>query len=123
MLCGASHLSYNAVVREEDFWPNYERLWAELAEWDFDEQEGTYAGDGENLPPRTTLHGSPAGRAWKAAFGRGDDWFDWDTNLFHFYVGVPRGGSMATYEPHAIEDYMQAYLEARGLKVEMPFRR
>ena len=58
------------------------------------------------------LHGSPAGRRWIATFGRGDDWYDWDANLFHFFGGAPKGGSMATYEPHSIEDYMDAYLEA-----------
>jgi catechol 2,3-dioxygenase-like lactoylglutathione lyase family enzyme len=99
------------VVRPEDFWQNYERMWAELPEWDFDEQRGRYAGDGTVLPPRMTLHGSPAGRRWKAAFGRGDDWFDWDMNLFHFFVGVPQAGSMRKYEGHAIEDYMGPYLE------------
>jgi len=105
------------VVREPDFWPNYERVWSELPEWDFDQFDGSLklaAADAENLPARTTLHGSPIGRAWKAAFGRGDDWYDWDTNLFHFYVGVPeRGASMATYEPRAIEAYMESYLAAR----------
>jgi predicted enzyme related to lactoylglutathione lyase len=110
------------VMRPEDFWPSYERLWAELPEWDFDEQQGRYAGDGTTLPARTTLHGSPAGRAWKGAYGRGDDWYDWDTNLFHFFVGVPRDGSMATYEPHAIESYMQDYLAAKGITVDMSFR-
>jgi hypothetical protein len=99
------------VVREEDFWPNYERVWDELPEWDFDEQKGRYAGDGSALPARTALHGSPAGRRWKAAFSRGDDWYDWDMNLFHFFVGKPHGGSMATYEPHSIESYMDTYLE------------
>jgi hypothetical protein len=102
------------VVRPEDFWPNYERMWAELPEWDFDEQRGRYAGDGASLPARTTLHGSPAGRRWKAAFGRGDDWYDWDMNLFHFFVGVPQRGSMTTYEPHSIEDSMDQYLQAHG---------
>ena len=100
------------VVRPEDFWPNYERVWNELPEWDFDERNGRYAGDGESLPPRMALHGSPAGRRWIATFGRGDDWYDWDANLFHFFGGAPKGGSMATYEPHSIEDYMDAYLEA-----------
>lgn len=108
------------VVREEDFWPNYERVWAELPEWDFDEQNGRYEGDGASLPARSALHGSPAGRAWKGAFGRGDDWYDWDTNLFHYFVGVPQGGSMATYEGHSIEDYMEEYLQSRGLPVQMP---
>ncbi len=108
------------VVRPEDFWPNYERVWSDLPNWDWDERKGNYEGDGTVLPPRTALHGSPAGRAWWNAFGKGDDWYDWDMNLFHFFVGVPQDGSMATYEPHSIEDYMDEYLEARGIKAEKP---
>ena len=108
------------VVREEDFWHCYERVWAELPEWDFDQRVGPPPSDGENLPARTALHGSPAGRAWKAVFGRGDDWYDWDTNLFHFFVGVPQNGTMTAYEPHAIDDYMAAYLASRGLRLPMP---
>jgi predicted enzyme related to lactoylglutathione lyase len=110
------------VVREEDFWPSYERVWADLPEWDFDELNGRYQGDGTALPARSALHGSPAGRAWKGAFGRGDDWYDWDTNLFHYFAGVPRNGSMATYNGHSIEDYMEHYLGERGLPVQMPNR-
>ncbi|HEY3117723.1 MAG TPA: hypothetical protein VGK54_13350, partial [Chloroflexota bacterium] len=108
------------VVREEDFWSSYERIWAELPEWDYDERQGKFSGDAEGLSARTVLHGSPAGRAWKDSFDRGDDWLDPDNNLFHFFVGVPRHGSMATYAGHSIEDYMQAYLEARGLKAATP---
>ena len=107
------------VLREEDFWPSYERMWAELPEWDFDaERDGTFDGDWESLPARTALHPSPAGRVWHKAFGRGDDWFDPDTNLFHFYGGAPVDGSMASYEGHSLDDYAEAYLEARGLKYE-----
>jgi predicted enzyme related to lactoylglutathione lyase len=109
------------VVRPEDFWPNYERLWAELPEWDFDaERDGIYAGDWESLPARTAIHPSPAGRAWHAAWKRGDDWYDPDTNLFHFFGGDPTGGSMAKYEGHSIDDYAQAYLESRGLSWDRP---
>jgi hypothetical protein len=110
------------VVREEDFWPTYERLWAGLPEWDHDERQGTFTGAWEHLPARTVLHGSPAGRAWKAAYGRGDDWIDCDTNLFHFFAGTPIHGSMVKYEPHSIEDLMESYLEAHGLKLLEPIR-
>jgi len=105
------------VVRPEDFWPSYERMWAELPEWEFDaERDGIYAGDWQSLPARTALHPSPAGRAWHAAWGRGDDWIDPDTNLFHFFGGEPVGGSMVKYEGHSIDDYAQSYLEAHGLQ-------
>ena len=50
------------------------------------------------------------------------DWGEWDTNLFHFFVGVPRDGSMAVYEPHSIDFYMQDYLAARGIQIDMSFR-
>ncbi len=103
------------VLRESDFWPVYERVWDRLPEWDFN-QDGLYDGDGAKLPARTGLHGSYAGRAFRAAFGRGDDWFDWDTNLFHFVGGEPEGGSMALYRQHTIDYYVDAYLasHARG---------
>ncbi len=107
---GIYHDLHTALaVREQDFWPNYERIWNELPEWDY-EMNGQYTGDGARLPARTTLHRSPAGRAWKARFGRGDDWFDWDTNMFHFVGGEPEGASMAVYRAHTIDHYMEAYL-------------
>ncbi|HZT05835.1 MAG TPA: VOC family protein [Chloroflexota bacterium] len=109
------------VLRPEDFWPAYERMWADLPEWDFDaERDGVFAGDWQSLPARTAVHPSPAGRAWHAAYGRGDDWYDPDTNLFHFFGGTPIDGSMARYEPHSIEDYAQEYLEAHGLRYDKP---
>jgi predicted enzyme related to lactoylglutathione lyase len=107
------------VVRPEDFFPNYERMWAELPEWEFDaERDGIYEGNWEELPARTALHPSPAGRKWHQAFGRGDDWFDPDTNLFHFYGGEPTDGSMVHYEGHSLDEYAQAYLAARGITYE-----
>lgn len=105
------------VVREEDLWTDYERLWAELPEWDYDARIGPPPPNGADLPARTALHGSPAGRQWKAAFGRGDDWYDWDANLFHYLVGIPRDGTMRSYEPHTIDDYVEPYLAARGLQL------
>jgi len=91
------------VVRAEDFWPNHERMWAELPEGDDDEH-------GWDLPARTILHASPNGKRFKAAFGRGDDWIDGDGNLFHFIGGGPRGGSMSSYERFFLDDYMDEYL-------------
>jgi catechol 2,3-dioxygenase-like lactoylglutathione lyase family enzyme len=111
------------VVRQEDFWPNYERMWAELPEWDFDaERDGMYQGDWQSLTARTALHPSPAGRAWHASWKRGDDWYDPDTNLFHFFVGIPKEGSMAKYDGHAIDGEAAAYLEAKGLSYTPPGR-
>jgi len=91
------------LVRREDFWPNYERMWAELPEGD-DDAKGT------NLPARTMLHRSPNGFRFKAAFGRGDDWLDWDANLFHFVGGTARGDSMVKYDSYFLDDLMDEYL-------------
>jgi catechol 2,3-dioxygenase-like lactoylglutathione lyase family enzyme len=102
------------VVREADFWPRYERLWAELPEWDFDQRVGPPPADPDALPARTTLHGSPAGRKWKAAVGRGDDWYDWDNNLFHYYVGIPEADGMVRYVGRPIDAYAGEYLRAHG---------
>jgi len=110
-------------VRPEDFWPSHERMWAELPEWDFDaERDGILSGDWEHLPARTALHPSPAGRVWHEAFGRGDDWYDPDTNLFHFIGGAPVDGSMVNYEGHSLDEYAQAYLEPRGIHYEPVYR-
>jgi len=107
------------VVRPEDLWPNYERMWAELPEWEFDaERDGVYAGDWESLPARTAFHPSVVGRVWFAAWGRGDDWYDPDTNLFHFLGAKPRERGMVTYDGHTIDDYAEAYLEAHGIRWE-----
>jgi hypothetical protein len=100
------------VVREEDFFPNYERMWRELPEWDYDQRSGPFTGDGLNLPARTGQHGGIFGFHFKDTFGRGDDWFDADTNLFHFLGGAPRNGSMTSYDAHPMQDYMDAYLAA-----------
>jgi catechol 2,3-dioxygenase-like lactoylglutathione lyase family enzyme len=98
------------VVREEDFWPSHERMWAELPEWEFDMQTRRFAGDGIDLPARTLMHASPNGMRFKAAFGRGDDWLDPDANLFHFVGATPRDGSLLHYERHFLDDYMDEYL-------------
>jgi predicted enzyme related to lactoylglutathione lyase len=88
------------VVRDKEFMPAMERMWAELPEWDFDpddlptltpEQAGA-------LPPRTCIHGSPIGPEWKRRVGRGDSFCDGDTNGFHFVAGAPVGGSMVAFE-------------------------
>lgn len=102
------------VVRDEDFFPNYQRMWAELPDWEVDAETGRFVGGGESLPARTALHGSPAGRKFYEVYGRGDDWYDWDTNQFHFFGGKAIGGSMAQYEPHSMEFHIKEYMEAHG---------
>jgi len=80
------------IVRCEDFYPNYARMWAELPEWDYDYWETrTPVANPETLTPRTFLHASPAGRRFRALTHRGDGFLDWDTNFFHFFGGSPVG--------------------------------
>jgi catechol 2,3-dioxygenase-like lactoylglutathione lyase family enzyme len=98
------------VVAEEEYWPKYERMWAELPEWEYDEKSRQFVGDGARMPARTLRHGSPAGQQFKKAFGRGDDWVDPDGNLFHFVGGRPLDKSMVFYERFFLEDYMDEYL-------------
>jgi hypothetical protein len=101
------------VVRDEDFFPNYDRMWAELPDWEI--RENSFVGSGPDLPARTARHGSSAGRKWYEIYGRGDDWYDWDTNCFHFMGGVPKDASFAEYEPHTMDWHFPAYLQAHGL--------
>ncbi len=112
------------VVQMDDFMSNYERMWAELPEWDYDERDGKPIENPGALPARTALHGSPAGRKWKQIYGRGDDWYDPDTNCFHFYGGIPvGGGSLAVYEGRSMEYLVQKYMESKGetgFRPEMP---
>jgi Glyoxalase/Bleomycin resistance protein/Dioxygenase superfamily len=103
------------VVRDEDFWPNYERMWADVPEWPYDRDSRGFVGAGPELPARTARHGSPGGVQWFEIRGRGDDWYDWDTNCFHFMGGDPRGGSFAEYEPHTMDWHLPEYLKANGL--------
>lgn len=103
------------VLRKEDFWPSYERLWAELPEWPFDKNTRRFSGDGVALPARTLIHGSPNGMKFHAAFGRGDDWIDPDCNLFHFVGGTPHGASMSAYDRFFLDDVMDEYLAQRGI--------
>jgi predicted enzyme related to lactoylglutathione lyase len=102
------------LLRDNDFFPNYRRVWAELPEWAFDPREGKPIENPESLPARTVLHPSPAGRRFHALAQRGDDFIDWDTNLFHFYGGTPVGDSMAVYEGHAVEDYIADWERTHG---------
>lgn len=103
------------AVPEAEFWAYHERMWDEVPEWGYDMGEQPYQGNAALLPARTALHGSPAGRSWLKRFGRGDDWIDWDCNLFHF-VGAeyPAGQNGALYTVHFIDEYMEDYLATHG---------
>ena len=66
------------------------------------------------LPARTALHISAGGRKFKQLTERGDDWFDWDTNMFHFFGGTPMGESMAVYDGHPIQYYIEQWKLTHG---------
>ena len=58
------------------------------------------------------MHGSLAGRLWRKEFGRGDAFFDWDLNQFHFVGGISKDG-MATYRNRFMDHYINALLGTR----------
>jgi catechol 2,3-dioxygenase-like lactoylglutathione lyase family enzyme len=106
------HSAY--IVRQDEFIPAYERVWSELSEWDYDQAaEGPLKTDPGALPARTGMHGSAAGRAWKAMYGRGDQIFDWDTNSFHFVGGSSSSPTLATYEAHYMEEYVDEFMKSK----------
>ena len=99
------------IVRNEEFVPAYEKLWAELEEWNYDRRsEGPLADPGA-LPARTGMHGSDAGRLWKKIYGRGDAIIDDDTNNFHFVGGTSNEPTMIRYEAHYMEEHIAAYIK------------
>ena len=111
--CGLPDSHTALVIRSEDFFDNYNRLWKELPEWDFDLRSSKPIENPLAQPARTALHVSPAGRRFKELTKRGDDWFDWDTNLFHFYGGTPaNGSSLAIYDPHEIDEFFHLWQPA-----------
>jgi hypothetical protein len=103
------------VMRDEDFWPSYEKMWASVPEWEWNRATGEFVGAGPELPARTARHGSPAGRQWYDIRGRGDDWYDWDTNCFHFMGGAPKARSFAEYEGHTMDWHLPRFLEQQSL--------
>jgi predicted enzyme related to lactoylglutathione lyase len=103
------------IVRCDDFFPNYVRMWSELPEWDYDfwtTQEPVP--HPEALTPRTFLHASPAGRRFRAQTQRGDGFLDPDTNFFHFFGGDPVGDSMAVYEGRAVDFFTAQWQREHG---------
>jgi hypothetical protein len=97
------------TLRHDEVMPAYERMWAALAEAD---DEAGVDVDPATLPAATALHGSLAGRTWKKHYGRGDDFFDWDMNGFHFVGGVSRN-DMQTYRTRFMDHYVQQSLGIR----------
>jgi predicted enzyme related to lactoylglutathione lyase len=105
--CGLRDTHTALAVHANDYLPNYERMWAELPDWEgYDPAVRPPIADPGALPARTAMHGTRAGRKLHALTGRGDDFLDWDTNLFHFYGGQPVGESMAVYDGYSLEHYI-----------------
>ncbi len=90
------------TVRDEDFWSNYRRMWATLPEGERPDAETRL--DFGALPARTVMHGSGGGRRWFKMYGRGDDFYDWDANAFHFIgsVGMDQSPEL-TYQAHSMD--------------------
>ena len=113
--CGLPDAHTALVVRDEDFLANYERMWAELPDLNHDVRNDGPISNPLSLQPSTILHISPSGRQFKRITGRGDDWFDWDTNMFHFYGGTPIDGtSLTVYDGHPAEDYIERWQQTHG---------
>lgn len=103
------------TVREEEFFPNYRRMWGGLPEEEIDKANaGLTVEQQQALPARTGLHRSPVGLKWKQICERGDEFYDWDAHAFHFIGGMPlkNDGSMALYEAKEQEIYLQELTEA-----------
>jgi predicted enzyme related to lactoylglutathione lyase len=111
--CGLTDAHTALVVRDEDFFFNYERIWAELPEWRHDVTTGDVVANGENMAPRTVRHPSGGGLRFYALTNRGDDFFDWDTNMFHFFGGEPIDGSMSLYTGRSIQHYVEQLSKTR----------
>ena len=102
------------TVHEDSFFPNYRRLWASVAEWGENSTACEPGESLESLPARTARHGSKEGRQFYSLVNKGDDFFDWDTNQFHFIGGTPENGSMAEYEAHIVGHYIDAWEREHG---------
>ena len=90
------------LVRDEDFWGNYKTMWATLPEGERPESGSSI--DFNAQPARTIMHGSGGGRRWFKMYGRGDDFYDWDANAFHFIgsVGLDESPQL-TYKAHSMD--------------------
>ena len=102
------------MVRDDEHVPILRHLWESLPEWDYDPRNTVRLSteEAESRSPSTLIHGAPNGNAWKAATGRGDNYCDWDTNVFHFVPAAPVDGSMA--HPNEVDEY--AIIEAEKLR-------
>ncbi len=123
------------TVREEEFLPNYRRMWAGLPEENNEKAKlNVSLAEQDALPARTGLHRSPVGLKWKEICDRGDEFYDWDCHAFHFMGGKPlkNDGSLSLYEAIEQEKYLLDLAESlqkaaqpglmKGLGSENPFK-
>jgi hypothetical protein len=103
------------ILRGDEMMESYKQMWAELPEWDHDPAVCTrvLTEEAQTLPPRIGIHGSPIGAPWRAGFGRGDSFWDADTNTFHWVPGVPVAGSPTALAPESSKKYLDAYLASK----------
>ncbi|HEU4341164.1 MAG TPA: VOC family protein [Candidatus Binatia bacterium] len=107
------------LVREQEFLPNYRRMWEGLPEEAGPKEDLNDSRDREDaFPARTGLHRSPVGYKWKEIYQRGDEFYDWDGHAFHFFGGIPlkQDGSLALYRGKEQEEYLRELTES--LKTE-----
>ncbi len=103
------------TVRENEFLPNYRRMWEGLPEEENAKEKLSESVEQQDaLPARTGLHRSPVGYKWKEIYQRGDEFYDWDGHAFHFYGGIPlkEDGSLALYTPKEQEEYLRELAES-----------
>jgi catechol 2,3-dioxygenase-like lactoylglutathione lyase family enzyme len=103
------------TVREEEFFPNYRRMWEGLPEEEDTKENLRESLQKEDaLPARTGLHRSPVGYKWKEIYQRGDEFYDWDGHAFHFFGGIPLkdDGTLALYTPKEQEEYLRELTES-----------
>ena len=103
------------ILRGDEMMRSYEHMWAELPEWDHDPAVCVRvpAEEAQQLPPRVGIHGSPIGAPWRAGFGRGDTFWDADTNTFHWIPGVPVAGCPTALTPESSRKYLDAHLASK----------
>jgi catechol 2,3-dioxygenase-like lactoylglutathione lyase family enzyme/extradiol dioxygenase family protein len=109
----ALHVAFTVPV--EDYFSNYYRIWEGVPEWEDSTHELDVSAEEEDqLPARTGMHTSPAGRAWKKIYERGDEFYDWDSHAFHFIGGIDvhGKGSLAFYQAKEQAEYLKELQEA-----------
>ena len=103
------------TVRDEEYLPNYRRMWESLPEEAGAKEHLNDSRDKEdNFPARTGLHRSPVGYKWKEIYQRGDEFYDWDGHAFHFIGGIPKNadGSLVMYTPKEQDEYLRELAES-----------